>query len=215
MPITMFYLPGSAAMAAMAALEETGAPYDAVRVVRKDGHTIEPANYREISPHQRVPAMVDGDVNVYESAAIVLHLADRFPASGLMPDVGSGDRSHAYSWLIYLTNTVKATFMWRLYPERVVGDDSPARTAVVTGTENQLDAMFDWIESRLESQPYLLGARFSAADLYLHMLTRWGRHLDRKAWTLPALGEHYRRLSERPSVARMLARQGIEAYPTE
>ena len=45
------------------------------------------------------------------------------------------------------------------------------------------------------------------------MLTRWGRNLPRKAWTLPALGAHYQRLAERPSVVAMLEKQGIEAVP--
>jgi glutathione S-transferase len=83
----------------------------------------------------------------------------------------------------------------------------------VKGSERQLNEMFDWIDAGLTPGPYLLGDRFSGADLYLHMLTRWGRNLDRKAWTLPALGDHYRRLSERPSVVRMMERQGIAAYP--
>jgi hypothetical protein len=47
------------------------------------------------------------------------------------------------------------------------------------------------------------------------MVTRWCRRLQRKAWTLPNIGPHYRLLSERPSVKRMLEAQGIVAYPDE
>ena len=214
-PMTIYFLPGSAAMAAMAAIEETGAPYEAERIVRRDGRTVEPPDYLEISPTGRVPALVDGSVTVNESAAIVLHVADRFPQSGLMPEFGSAERSYAYRWLMYLTNTVQATFMWRIYPGRFVGDDPDAQAAIVAGSELQLTGMFEWIDAELQGQPYLLGDRFSAPDLYLHMVTRWGRRLDPQAWSLPALGDHYRRLSERPSVARMLARQGIVAYPDD
>ena len=211
----LYYVPGSAAMAAMAALEEAGATYDAVEVVREDGRTVFPPDYRQISPHGRVPALVDGEVRLHESAAIVLHVGERFPDSGLLPPANTAERSDLYRWLMYLTNTVQATFMWWFYPERVVGSDEAAAAAIVAGSERQLNEMFDWIDGCLEQQPYLLAERFSGADLYLHMLTRWGRNLDRKPWTLPAVGDHYRRLSERPSVARMLERQGIAAYPGE
>jgi glutathione S-transferase len=95
-----------------------------------------------------------------------------------------------------------------------VGDDEPACRAIVAGTTRQLDAMFDWIDSELEGREYVLG-EFSGVDLYLHMVTRWGRNLPRKAWSLPNVGAHYALLSERPSVARMMQRQGIAAYPEQ
>lgn len=202
-------------MAAMAALEEAGAEYDAVPVVRENGRTVSPSDYRRISPHGRVPALVDGDIALHESAAIVLHVGERFPDSGLLPPAGTPERSDLYRWLMYLTNTLQATFMWWFYPERVVGSDEDAAAAIVAGSERQLNEMFDWIDASLTPGSYLLGDRFSGADLYLHMLTRWGRNLDRQAWTLPALGDHYRRLSARPSVARMMERQGIAAYPED
>ena len=203
----LFVIPGSAAMAPQAALEEAGLEYEQ--------HLIDPADRSEIhglNPHGRVPVLVEGDLVMYEAAAIVMHVADKVPESALLPHVGTGERALAYRWLTYLTNTVQATFMHRLYPARMVGDDEAAQEAVVAGTELQLAGMFDAIDAGLEGHTYLLGP-FSGADLYLHMLTRWGRHLERKAWSRPNVGEHYRHLSERPSVARMLERQGIEAYP--
>ena len=78
-----------------------------------------------------------------------------------------------------------------------------------------IDAAFDHIDAALDPGPYLLGEAFCVADLYLQMLTRWGRWLPRKAWSLPRLGAHYALLSERPSVARMLAAHEIVAYPDD
>ena len=203
----LYVIPGSAAMAAQAALEEAGLEYEQ--------HLIDGADRSEIhglNPHGRVPVLVEGDLVMYESAAIVMHVADKVPESALLPHVGTGERALAYRWLAYLTNTVQAMFMHRLYPERLVGPDEAAQAAVLAGSELQLAGMFDAIDAGLEGHSYLLGP-FSVADLYLHMLTRWGRHLERQAWSRPNVGDHYRRLSERPSVARMLERQGIVAYP--
>jgi glutathione S-transferase len=84
---------------------------------------------------------------------------------------------------------------------------------VVAGSGRALDTAFDHIESLLGEGPYLLGETFSVADLYLHMLTRWCRRLPRQAWSLPHVGAHYARISERPAVMRMLEQQGIVAYP--
>ncbi len=213
--LTIYYIPGSAAMAPHAALEETGAEFEAVEAVRDaDRHAVGPPGFVAASPFGRVPALRDGDVALYEAAAIVMHLADRFPEAGLLPPFGTAERSYAYRSLAYLTNTVQATFMWWFYPERAIGADAGVQAAVRQGAGRQLDEMFDWLDAELAGRDHLLGG-FSGADLYLHMLTRWGRNLPRKAWTLPNLGTHYARLSERPSVARMLAAQGIEAYPSD
>jgi glutathione S-transferase len=212
--LQLFYLPGTAAMVAQAAVEEVGLEYVAVPVVREQGRTVSPSGFLELNPHGRVPTLVDGDLVLYEAAAIVLHLGDRHPESGLLPPPRTDARSHAFRWLAYLTNTVQATFMWWFYPERFVGDDEAACQAIVAGTTRQLDAMFHWIDSELGGREYVLG-EFSGVDLYLHMVTRWGRNLPRKAWTLPNLGAHYALLSERPSVARMMQRQGIVPYPEQ
>jgi len=99
------------------------------------------------------------------------------------------------------------------YPERIVGDES--QEAVRVGARRHLHAAFDHIDEELGDGPYLFGDRFSAADLYLHMVTRWCRRLPRSAWSLPNVGPHYERLSARPSVERMLAAQGIVAYPDD
>ena len=116
---------------------------------------------------------------------------------------------------MYLTNTVQATFMWRIYPGRFVGDDPDAQAAIAAGSQLQLNGMFEWIDAELQGQPYLLGERFSAPDLYLYMVTRWGRRLDPKAWSLPALGDHYLRLSNGRAWPACSVRQGIVAYPDD
>jgi glutathione S-transferase len=198
-------------MAPHAMLEEIGAEYELVMIERREDGSVEPADFAGLSPHGRVPVLRDGDLVLHESAAIVLHLGDRFAARDLLPPVGSAERAHAYRLLTYLTNTVQATLLLYLYPQRLA-DGPGVPEAVRAGAAQQLDAMFDHLDGELVGRPYLLGERVSAPDLYLFMLTRWGRNLARQAWSLPNVGEHFRRLSERESVRRMLERQGIEAY---
>lgn len=210
---TLYYIPGSAAMAPHAALEEAGAGYELALVERRDGAS--PPEYLAVNPLGRVPAFVDGDLTLWESAAICMHIAERHPEASLLPPLGSPERSVALRWLVFLTNTVQATFLHHAYPERLVGDDPAAAAAVRAGAGRHLDAAFDHLDALLGEGPYLAGETFSVADLYLHMVTRWSRRLPRKPWTLPHVGPHYARLSERPAVARMLERQGIVAYPDD
>jgi len=199
-------------MAPHSALEEIGEPFE-IREVERDDRGQSPPEYLAINPLGRVPALVDGDLVLWEAAAITMHLADKHPETQLLPPPGTNARAVALRWLVYLTNTVQATFMHYAYPERLVAPE--AVDAVKAGAEKHLTAALEHINEQLGEGPYLLGPSFSAADLYLQMVTRWCRRLPRKAWSLPNIGPHYRLLSERPSVKRMLAAQRIAAYPDD
>ena len=211
---TLYYVPGSAAMAAHAALEEAGVEVELERVVREHGVTVSPPDYLQLNPHGRVPAYVDGDLVLYESAAIVLHAGDRNPGSAVVPPAGSAERAHFYRWLVFLTNTVQAAFIMSFGGQRFIGDVGECQDAVRDGARGELGRYFDWIDGELAGKQYLLGDTFSGADPFLLMLTRWGRNLEPKAWERPNVGAHYRRVAERPSVARMLERQGVELFPS-
>jgi glutathione S-transferase len=206
-------MPGSAAMAPHAALEEAGLEYELVRVRREDG--VASSEYLAVNPLGRVPALVDGDLILWESAAVCIHIADRYAEAQLLPAFGSDERAVAIRWLVYLTNTVQATFMHYAYPARLVGDDPALSAGVVAGAGRTLDTAFDHIDVTLGAGPFLLGDTFTVADLYLHMVTRFARRLPRKAWSLPNLGAHYARVSERPAVGRMFEQQGIVPYPDD
>lgn len=208
--IDLYYLPGSAAMAVHGALEEAGAEYRLVLVTRENGRN-SPPELDRLSPHGRVPVLVDGDLVLHESAAIVMHVSDTYPKAGLAPAVGTTERAHWYRWLTYLTNTVQATFMLFRYPEEYVADPAAA-PALSERSAESLGRMRELVEGELAARgPYLLGERFTSADLYLHMVTRWCRHLDRKWWDEPALGAHYRLVGDRPAVLQVRQQQGLDS----
>src|SRR5262245_27567980 len=103
-------------MAPHAALEETGAPHELVLVDMKSNAHKKP-DYLKLNPNGRVPTLVDGDQAIYESAAIMLHLADKHPGSGLAPAVGTADRARYYQWMVYLTNTVQEAYIEYYHPD--------------------------------------------------------------------------------------------------
>jgi glutathione S-transferase len=189
-------------MAPHAALAEIGCDYE-LAAVSFEEPSAAPPEYRRLNPHGRVPTLEDGDLVLTESAAILLHLADRFPAARLAPPPGTAERAELYRWLLYLTNTLQPAFMRFFYPERYGSD--PAREA------EALAEHFDLLDRELAGRDWLAGgAERSAADLFLFMLTRWGRRLEPAAWERPALRAHFERLLERPGVRRMLDEQGLE-----
>lgn len=204
----LHYRPGTAAMAAHLALAEIGCDYE-LALVELDDEGRPPAGYLELNPWGVVPTLEHDGLVLTESAAILLYLADTFPAARLAPPLRTADRAEYYSRLVYLTNTIQPTFMRFFYPERFAGDEA-AWPAVKRRAEEILGAHFDRLEQELGLRPWLAGDSLSGADLFLFMLIRWARNLDRPAWDRPALRSYFKRIAERPAAQRMLAEQQLE-----
>jgi glutathione S-transferase len=195
-------------MAPHAALAEIGVEYELV-LVELDADERPSAAYLSLNPWGRVPTLEDGPLVLTESAAIMLHLADRHPEAGLAPALGTRERSELYRWLMYLTNTVQPSFLRWFYPERYTADVDGYEAVKAIESET-LRAHLDFLDAKLADLPWLVGDERGAADLFLFMLTRWGRNLEPAAWDRPHLRSHWTRLAQRPGVRRMLDEQGLE-----
>jgi glutathione S-transferase len=204
---TLYYAPGAANMAPHAVLEEIGAPHKLVKLDLSAGDHNKP-DYLKLNPKGRVPLLTDGDYVLSESAAIILFLIDRHPASGLAPQDPHA-RGHLYQWLLYLTNTLQPTFLEYFYAERWF-EDKAQQAALKTLSEKRLGEMFAYIDASLAARgPYLLGRDFSAVDLFLHMLVRWSRWLDKPAYRYPAIRRCTDLVKARPAVQRMMKAEGL------
>ncbi|WP_233872353.1 glutathione S-transferase family protein [Paraburkholderia adhaesiva] len=208
---TLFYYPSTASMAPHIVLEEIGQPFELKLVDRmKDEHKSD--EYLKLNPNGLIPALVDGDLVPYESAAICLHLADTHPERALVPALGTPQRAEFYKWLMWLTNTLQATLIVYFYPDRWVeaGNADGARQ-VQSHAEAKIATLLDQLEAQLETSggPWLLGDAYTALDPYALMLCRWTRGLHRPARTWPRLGAYLQRMLERPAVARAFKTEGI------
>jgi glutathione S-transferase len=197
-PVRLFWRPGSAAMAPHAALAEIGIDYELVRIERDEAQT--DAAYLALNPLGVVPTLVDGDLVLTESAAILLYLADRYPETRLAPR----DRAQYYRWLVFLTNTVQMTMLRVFYPERYGGEG--VREQAATDAAGH----FDLLDHTLDDRDWLVGEHRTAADLFLFMVTRWGRRLEPPAWDRPHLRAHFLRTLALPGVRRMIEEQDLE-----
>ncbi len=196
--LKLYWREGAAAMAPHAALAEIGLDYELIEIGREAAQS-SPA-YRALNPLGLVPTLVDGDEVLTEAAAIILTLGDRYPEARLAP----ADRSRYYRWLVFMTNTVQTAFLRFFYPERYGGGDASARAAA------ELQELFAVLEGALEGREWLAADHRTGADLYLFMLTRWGRRLDPPAWEMPNLRAHFERTLALPGVARMVEEQGLD-----
>lgn len=206
---TLFWAPGTAAMAPHAALEEIGAPHKLVQVDIKGGEHRKP-EYLKLNPKGRVPLLVHDGATYTESAAILMHLADCHPEAALAPMPSMPERGRYYQWLLYFSNTVQATLTEYFHPDWYF-EDSTQRAALKASAERRLGPMFAYIDDALGKGegPYVLGRNFRAPDLFLHMMARWSRWLDTPAYRYPNIKRCTDLVKARPAVQRMMAAQGI------
>jgi glutathione S-transferase len=202
----LYYSPGSAALAPHCALEEAGAAYELVLVDTKSGAHKKP-EYLKLNPNGRIPTLTHGDFVMYESAAIMMHVADCHPASGLAPAIGTPERGRYYQWIAYLTNTVQEAYMQYFHADYYCG---PAAHADVKATaEARLQPMFRILDDALAGGPYLLGQRFSAADIFLTMMARWSRNMAKPAVTYPNIKRNVDLVVARPAIQRAYKAEGL------
>src|SRR5262245_54564827 len=104
--VKLYYYPLTRAARVRWLLEEIGKPYELVRVDLAAGEQRNP-DYLALNPNGTVPTLVDGDFVLFESAAIVQYLADKFPEAQLAPPVGTPARGKYYQWIHYAMSALE------------------------------------------------------------------------------------------------------------
>lgn len=193
--LTLYHAPHSRSAGARALLEELGADYDLHALDLKQGEQRKPA-YLALNPMGKVPALRHGDVLVTEQAAVYMYAAELYPEAGLSPAVGDPLRGAYLRWMVFYGSCF----------EPAVVDKSMKRDSAPPSTSpyGTFDTMFDTVVQQLAAGPWLLGQRFTAADVL------WGTALG---WTsafglLPERAEvqaYVERVKARPAMQRAAA----------
>lgn len=208
----LHYYPSTAAMVPHILLEEIGAPYERVLVDRtRDAH--KSPRYLQLNPNGLIPVLTDGELALYETAAITLHLCDTHPAAAMAPAVGTAQRAHFYKWLMWLTNTLQATLIVYFYPERWMNEGNVAGVAELKLTaQRKVGGMLDQLDGELARHggPWFMGTQYSALDPYVFTLCRWTRNFESgRARERAHLGPYLQRMLQRPAVQRVLAAEEL------
>jgi glutathione S-transferase len=174
-------------------LEEAGAPYE-MKILDFDKREHKSPEYLAINPMGKVPAIVHRGVVVTECAAICAYVADAFQEAGLAPALDDPARGTYYRWLFFAAGCVEPAVVDKAFNRIPV----ERAGAIGYGTyENTMDAL----ESALKPGPFLLGERFSAADIYVGAQIGWG--LRMKSFDIrPAFEAYAERCMARPAFKR-------------
>lgn len=157
--LTLYHAPRTRASRFIWLLEEIGEPYEikTVPIREKAEHTAFMAGYRLIHPHGKVPALQHNGETIFESAAIALYLTDAFPKANLGPKVGDAKRGEYLTWLAYYAGVMEPAFVTKSQ-----GFESQNRAQTGWAPTGEVLAH---IADALKRGPYLLGEKFSAADV--------------------------------------------------
>lgn len=174
-------------------LEEIGQPY---RTELLDyGTTMKAPEYLAINPMGKVPALRHGDTVVTESAAICAYLADAFPEAGLAPPPGDTLRGPYYRWLFFVAGPFEAATT-----NKSLGVQVPHERAPMVGY-GSFAAVMDVVEGAVREREYLIGDKFTAADVYVGSQIGFGLmfgSIDKR----PVFEQYWARISARPAAIR-------------
>jgi len=174
-------------------LEEVGQPYRAELL--EYGTTMKAPEYLAINPMGKVPALRHGDTVVTECAAICCYLADAFPEVGLAPAPRDRLRGPYYRWLFFAAGPLEAATT-----NKAFGLEVPAERKGMAGYGSLADVLAV-LEAALSGREYLVGERFTAADVYLGAHIAWGMSFG-AIEKRPAFERYVARLSTRPAAVR-------------
>lgn len=158
-------------------LEELGIPYEFVLLDMQSGEHRK-SEYLKINPMGKVPAIVDGDFQIWESGAILLYLADKYGKTPLSPE----SRGVLSQWVLFANATLGPG---------IFGEEN---------REQEMPRLLTPLNNIFEQQPFLLGNEFSVADVAVGSILSYGSlllKLDLSSY--PAVLDYFKRMSERPA----------------
>lgn len=155
MSIKLFHHPWSRAANVVWMLEEVGVDYELAYVDIMKGSQKDPT-FLALNPMGKLPTLVDGDTVITESAAIALYLADRHSLGELAPALDDPERATYYRWILYGPSVIEPG----CYANQAKWDYRPGSAGWGT-----YEAMLDTIEAAIGEGPWLLGERFTMADV--------------------------------------------------
>jgi glutathione S-transferase len=202
--LELYYYPSYVSLLPHILLHEIGIQHRLIFVDRyANAHKREA--YLKLNPNGLIPVLRDGDLVLYEAAAIALHLADTHPDAGLTPPLGTDARAHFYKWLFWLATNLHPALSNYLHPGKWTAD-AAAQAQLRAGAEERIAALFYIIDAEIAGHggPWLLGETYSAVDAYAFVLCRWARNMAKPGSSWPHFGPSARRVSARPAVLRAL-----------
>lgn len=178
------------------ALDELGIPFEVVTVNAFAGEHKRP-EYLALHPGGKLPVLVDGDLTLFESGAIVNYLAETYGADKIIPPMGSKDRALYHQWVFFATTSLEDPCV-RLFVNACLFADRPGAQDRL---KEALDDFADFapvLEANLVNRQWAVGERFTGADILLGCDLFYANKANALA-KYPALTAYFERLKARPA----------------
>ena len=201
----LYWSPRTRSFSALWLMEETGQPYERVLIDLSTGAQKKP-EYPAVNPMGKVPALQDGDATLAESAAICAYVAERFPASGLAPPPGDPKRAKYLYWLFFAPGCIEPAMV------QVATKLEMSSTAAGWGEASRA---FDVLDNALQQGPWLLGEKFSAADIIIGAGLNFAVRLFKMVPSRPSFDRYIEACAARPAFQRNDARGGVTTPPSD
>jgi glutathione S-transferase len=190
--LTLYHAAPSRSSVALWMLEEVGEPYELKLLSLDKGENRQP-DFLAINPMGKVPTLKHGDVVITECAAICSYLADEFPNKGLSVPTGDARRGVYLKWLFFGPSCMEPAMIERSLKR----EPAPRRMA----GWGDYDTVVDVLAKAVERGPYLLGEKFTAADVIIGSGLRWGTMFELLP-KRPEFAAYVSRLEQRPALKR-------------
>lgn len=204
--LRLYYATGTCALATHIALEETGAPYEAVRVDFAAQAQRRP-EYLAINPKGRVPALVTDNGTLSETPGLLLFVAQSFPAAELAPLGDPFALAQVQEFNLYLCATVHVAHAHGRRGARWA-DDAAAIEAMQRKVPATMTECAELIEQKLLRGPWVIGERYTICDPYLFTIASWLEGDGVDTAKLPRILEHRKRMLARPAVQKAVTAEG-------
>src|SRR5262249_32814443 len=158
----------------------------------------------KINPNGTVPALVDGDLALFESGAICQYLADKFPDKKLAPAVGTPARALYYQWIHYAMSGIEPPAI-TIFMHTMMKPEAERVPALVTEARGQLAAAVKVVDAALAGREHICGGGFTAADVMLGSTLNWCQMMGMVSGEVPNVQAYLARLAARPAAQRAVA----------
>jgi len=198
----LYFSPAACSLSPHIVLRESGLSFELEQVDIRAKKTKAGGDYLQINPKGQVPALAldDGEI-LTEGPAVVQYVADKVPATGLVPPAGTKERYRVQEWLNFITSELHKNFTPLFRP------NTPEEYKPIA--KENLAGRFGLVDKHLANRKYLMGDTFTVADAYMFTVVNWAQFqkIDLAPW--PNLKAYMDRVTARPKVQEALKAEGL------
>jgi glutathione S-transferase len=205
--LTLYYAPHTISLATHIVLEEVGAEYSTVRIDFSKTQQRSP-EYLKVNPKGRMPALVTDRGIITETPAMLVYVAQSFPAAGLAPTDDPFFFAQIQSINTWFCAHLHVAHAHRMRGYRWVdADDKHSLAAMQRKVPQTVGESFAMVEGELLKGPWVMGERYTICDPYLFTLAQWLEADGVDPKTIPRVIDHRQRMAERATVKKALAEE--------